>query len=224
MCRPTLSRPSRRAPQHFTLIYGLMGIFVLYIFFTIAFGEGQADEGNWIILVVFAFVLVDAVVACFTARLAKMIHDEKKLLERAEEVRAARRAGEGVDGGGDDADQPPPVSAVATSASVSPVRLTVTADTGTTASGPGAAGKGDLPPSLASETPVVGVDATAAVVAADDIAGSECVVCLENPRDVLIYRCGHVAVCRSCGERLQRQGRPCPICRGPISDIVKVFG
>lgn len=66
---------------HPALVFGLVGIFCLYIFFSVAFGAGNADEGNFIIVLVFAFVIVDIIVGCFTLNFAWRIYKEKKRLQ-----------------------------------------------------------------------------------------------------------------------------------------------
>jgi hypothetical protein len=52
-----------------------------------------------------------------------------------------------------------------------------------------------------------------------------CLICMNNPADMLIYRCGHLCMCHMCSLQLQHyQERPhCPVCRGRITDIVRVF-
>ena len=50
-------------------------------------------------------------------------------------------------------------------------------------------------------------------------SGSECVVCLERPRDVVILNCGHICTCRSCSAMLTT----CPICRGHVAKIVPTY-
>ena len=53
--------------------------------------------------------------------------------------------------------------------------------------------------------------------------GSECVVCLDQPRTALLYRCGHVAVCLDCGKKLLQDKSPCPVCRQTITDVVRAY-
>lgn len=52
-----------------------------------------------------------------------------------------------------------------------------------------------------------------------------CLICMAHPADMLVYRCGHLCMCHSCSLRLQHyQERPqCPVCRGRITDMVRVF-
>ena len=43
----------------------------------------------------------------------------------------------------------------------------------------------------------------------------ECIVCMENMKEVMMEPCGHVCLCRQCSERLRLpSGRvKCPVCR-----------
>ena len=52
----------------------------------------------------------------------------------------------------------------------------------------------------------------------------ECCVCMENPVQTAIIRCGHTVLCRRCALALKRSNvyhlRKCPICREEIKEIV----
>lgn len=48
---------------------------------------------------------------------------------------------------------------------------------------------------------------------------SSCVICLENRANGVILDCGHMFTCVSCGNQLRR----CPVCRGHIRKIIRVF-
>ncbi|XP_043925046.1 E3 ubiquitin-protein ligase NEURL1B [Protopterus annectens] len=53
---------------------------------------------------------------------------------------------------------------------------------------------------------------------------SECTVCFDNEVDTVIYTCGHMCLCNSCGLRLKRQVNACcPICRRVIKDVIKIY-
>jgi len=47
-----------------------------------------------------------------------------------------------------------------------------------------------------------------------------CLVCLVNPREVILHNCGHVAICSDC---VLKVNGLCPICREPISETRKAF-
>jgi len=46
-----------------------------------------------------------------------------------------------------------------------------------------------------------------------------CTICLENPTDCTFLPCGHLCTCMTCSKRITS----CPLCRGAISQKVKVF-
>jgi hypothetical protein len=54
-----------------------------------------------------------------------------------------------------------------------------------------------------------------------------CTVCLTALADTVLYRCGHLCVCYTCGLQLQQartvHGVKCPICRAPVDDILRVY-
>ena len=49
-----------------------------------------------------------------------------------------------------------------------------------------------------------------------------CVVCLEQPRDVVLLECGHICVCMSCANALPHP-RKCPVCRSSVERVVPTF-
>ena len=50
-----------------------------------------------------------------------------------------------------------------------------------------------------------------------------CVVCTQNKIDSVVYRCGHMCVCQPCGYELISGNHKCPMCRSPITDIIRVY-
>eukprot|EP00750_Incisomonas_marina_P002704 INCI12569.1.p1 GENE.INCI12569.1~~INCI12569.1.p1 ORF type:complete len:715 (+),score=125.65 INCI12569.1:389-2533(+) len=53
-----------------------------------------------------------------------------------------------------------------------------------------------------------------------------CVVCWESPKDTLIQPCNHMCLCYKCATQLDDRGvriSQCPMCRGQVFDIIKVF-
>ena len=48
---------------------------------------------------------------------------------------------------------------------------------------------------------------------------SECVVCLEEKREMVLVPCGHACVCEGCSGTLAL----CPICRATIEKAVKMY-
>ncbi|XP_017386621.1 E3 ubiquitin-protein ligase NEURL1 isoform X3 [Cebus imitator] len=52
----------------------------------------------------------------------------------------------------------------------------------------------------------------------------ECTICYEHAVDTVIYTCGHMCLCYTCGLRLKKALHACcPICRRPIKDIIKTY-
>ncbi|CAJ0927194.1 unnamed protein product [Ranitomeya imitator] len=52
----------------------------------------------------------------------------------------------------------------------------------------------------------------------------ECAVCFDNEVETVIYTCGHMCLCSSCGLKLKRQMNACcPICRRVIKDVIKTY-
>jgi hypothetical protein len=54
----------------------------------------------------------------------------------------------------------------------------------------------------------------------DDGEGSECLVCLSEPKNTIIMPCGHLCVCSDCGKALHSKAYTCPICRGNIGSLI----
>ena len=48
---------------------------------------------------------------------------------------------------------------------------------------------------------------------------SECAICMDECADTVLYKCGHMACCFDCSQRIQI----CPICRTVITDRIKVY-
>ena len=49
-----------------------------------------------------------------------------------------------------------------------------------------------------------------------------CVVCLDRPKEYLIYPCGHKCLCGVCMEKFV-SGKECPVCREHVNGTCKVF-
>lgn len=41
----------------------------------------------------------------------------------------------------------------------------------------------------------------------------QCLVCYQNPREIILLPCGHVCLCLDCSERINDL---CPVCRGKV--------
>ena len=55
------------------------------------------------------------------------------------------------------------------------------------------------------------------------IDSGNCVICSEASIDSVVYRCGHMCVCMPCGLELKAQALKCPICRAPITDVIRAY-
>lgn len=52
----------------------------------------------------------------------------------------------------------------------------------------------------------------------------ECTICYENVVDTVLYACGHMCLCYTCGLKLKKMANACcPICRRTIKDIIKIY-
>ncbi|XP_065174300.1 mitochondrial E3 ubiquitin protein ligase 1-like [Atheta coriaria] len=47
-----------------------------------------------------------------------------------------------------------------------------------------------------------------------------CIVCKENPREIILLPCGHVCLCDDCSENIQDK---CPVCRKPIQSKAEAY-
>ena len=74
--------------------------------------------------------------------------------------------------------------------------------------------QGQSPPPASAPAPALPVGAS---------TRSECVICADNPATFVIVPCGHVCLCERCKDALLARGGDCPICRGKIENIFKVF-
>ena len=52
---------------------------------------------------------------------------------------------------------------------------------------------------------------------------SSCLICLDRATDSVLYQCGHMCVCYTCGLTLKQRGAHCPMCRAPIKDIIRAY-
>ncbi|UJR35369.1 hypothetical protein I4U23_028126 [Adineta vaga] len=68
---------------------------------------------------------------------------------------------------------------------------------------------------------------TTMISANHPINAGHCTVCLTAIADTVLYRCGHLCVCYTCGLNLRETTSTtrmkCPICRAPVDDILRVF-
>ena len=56
----------------------------------------------------------------------------------------------------------------------------------------------------------------------DDVNGTDCVICLSNPRDTTIIPCLHLCLCAHCAQVLTLNTRKCPVCRSPVTGMLQI--
>lgn len=71
----------------------------------------------------------------------------------------------------------------------------------------------------ASRASEVGTSASSAKV----VEAGHCVICSEGVIDSVMYHCGHMCTCTACGLELKSKALKCPICRAPISDVIRTY-
>lgn len=61
-------------------------------------------------------------------------------------------------------------------------------------------------------------------IAAEEIlqSGSECVVCLEQPRDTTVLPCRHMCMCTACAEEMRLSSNKCPVCRTVVQSMLRI--
>uniref|UniRef100_A0A0K0FPX7 Protein neuralized (inferred by orthology to a D. melanogaster protein) n=1 Tax=Strongyloides venezuelensis TaxID=75913 RepID=A0A0K0FPX7_STRVS len=50
-----------------------------------------------------------------------------------------------------------------------------------------------------------------------------CTICIERIKNISCYPCGHLCMCKRCSKQFKGPGKACPICRGNIVDLVRIF-
>lgn len=73
--------------------------------------------------------------------------------------------------------------------------------------------------SAASSSPDKAI--TSSAMSSSGAGGSRpwCVICMAKPEEVAVDPCGHLSMCKTCSEQVQA----CPVCRGPIGKLLRVF-
>jgi hypothetical protein len=52
------------------------------------------------------------------------------------------------------------------------------------------------------------------------INGSDCVICLSEPRTTALLPCRHLCLCAPCAQQLRFQSNKCPICRSATTSLL----
>eukprot|EP01083_Nonionella_stella_P252840 870695_1 len=56
-----------------------------------------------------------------------------------------------------------------------------------------------------------------------EVRAKECSICLDKPGDHVVVPCGHQCGCKECLIKLKNSGGKCPMCRGRINKVIKVY-
>ena len=84
-----------------------------------------------------------------------------------------------------------------------------------------------VPPSHTHSTAPVELTLSDANAAANNVAQSSgmCVICLTRPKEASIIHgnTGHQVCCYICAKRLQHRRMSCPVCRRPISGVIRNY-
>ena len=52
--------------------------------------------------------------------------------------------------------------------------------------------------------------------------GTECVICLSEPKTTTVFPCRHLCMCRDCAKMLATQSNRCPVCRSVIEGMLEI--
>ncbi|KAI5066355.1 hypothetical protein GOP47_0018979 [Adiantum capillus-veneris] len=63
----------------------------------------------------------------------------------------------------------------------------------------------------------------ACCITTDDSGGGICVVCWDARAEGACIPCGHLAGCMKCLNEVKLKNWNCPVCRGPIEQVIKVY-
>ena len=55
------------------------------------------------------------------------------------------------------------------------------------------------------------------------VPAGKCIICLDKDTDTVLYQCGHMCLCYTCGEQLKQREAHCPMCRAPVKDIIRTY-
>uniref|UniRef100_A0A1B6G7Y8 RING-type domain-containing protein n=1 Tax=Cuerna arida TaxID=1464854 RepID=A0A1B6G7Y8_9HEMI len=53
----------------------------------------------------------------------------------------------------------------------------------------------------------------------------KCVICMDNPREVIMGPCGHVCLCEDCMEKIAKSNPSpkCPVCQTPVKEFKHAY-
>ena len=50
-----------------------------------------------------------------------------------------------------------------------------------------------------------------------------CIICMSKPREIAFKPCCHMLACKACGPRIKERSGRCPMCRGRIDGMLRIF-
>jgi len=71
--------------------------------------------------------------------------------------------------------------------------------------------------------PLQDANDTSAPIASGVDDADLCVICFNQPRTHTVLPCGHYCLCNTDAQTLLRQGYRCPVCRGPIASVQRIY-
>lgn len=231
---------------HFLLAWTLVGLFVLFIIISVAASGNGGDSEAYLLLAVFAFLVVDVVVGVFTFRAFRALRAYERLCQAEDE--AAGGEGRGVLAR--HAEVAREILASSTGASrrgevaVRPAPAANDDDSDekdADAAGdrPALPGVGALPADAAEADAAIRMaervartdgNPEGATAAAKEGAGagagaaerSLCPVCMDQPQNSVFVDCGHGA-CEECANSVRRRFGHCFFCRKRIVSVLRVY-
>jgi hypothetical protein len=86
----------------------------------------------------------------------------------------------------------------------------------------GASSAGGVPPGGEASTEARAGAASPSSPTVDEglMNGSNCVICLSEPRTTALLPCRHLCLCAPCAQQLRFQSNKCPICRSPTTSLL----
>ena len=57
----------------------------------------------------------------------------------------------------------------------------------------------------------------------DQVAGLQCVVCMDAKKSVCLLPCKHMCMCPACASRVMATSALCPVCRQRVADSFETF-
>lgn len=69
---------------------------------------------------------------------------------------------------------------------------------------------------------IFGISSSTESTSNENDSGTECVICMTQPKDTTVLPCRHMCLCCECAQALRLQSNKCPICRQPIKELMEI--